>query len=143
MNQSLWLSRLTAATLVLISRLLGSCGHVWSTVNPETDPLPEFPGQQLIRVQKVLRRLRIYLSKLNEFKDFDTALARFAFREKRMRPFHACRDFPLRQAHCFAGRDQLFDKSVVKSLMMRRPPLAGDSRLRLLLLRHPSSVVNA
>jgi hypothetical protein len=27
--------------------------------------------------------------------------------------------------------------------MMRRPPLAGDSCLRLLLLRHPSSVVNA
>lgn len=98
---------------------------------------------ELVGVQEVLRRLGIYLSKLDEFKHFDTALAGLAFGEKGMRPFHPCGDFALRQARFFAGRDQLFEKSVVKSLMMRRPPLAGDSRLRLLLFLHLSSVGNA
>ena len=53
---------------------------------------------ELIMVQEVLRRLRIYLSKLDEFKYFDAALAGLALREKRMCPFHACGDFTLRQA---------------------------------------------
>ncbi len=97
----------------------------------------------LIRVQEVLRRLRIYLSKLDKFKDFDTALARLAFREEGMRPSHACGDFALRQFCFLAGRDQLFEKSVVESLMGRRPSLTRDSSLRLLLLLHLSSVGNS
>jgi hypothetical protein len=97
----------------------------------------------LVRVQKVLRRLLIYLSKLDEFKHFDTALARLAFREKGMRPFHPCRDFALRHARFFAGRDQLLEKSVIDSLMGRSSPLARDSSLRLLLLLHLSSLGNA
>jgi hypothetical protein len=96
-----------------------------------------------IRVQEVLRRLRIYLSELDEFKHFDTALARLAFREKGMRPFHPCRDFTLRHARFFAGRDQLLEKSVIESLMGRSSPLARDSSLRLLLLLHLSSLGNA
>jgi hypothetical protein len=97
---------------------------------------------ELIRVQEVLRRLRIYLSKLDEFKYFDAALARLAFREKGMRSFHPCGDFTLRQARFLAGRDQLFKKPVVESLIGRRPTLARDSSLRLLLLLHLSSVCN-
>jgi hypothetical protein len=97
----------------------------------------------LIRVQEVLRRLRIYLSKLDEFKDFDAALARLAFREEGMRPYHTCGDFTLRHARFFAGRDQLLKKSIVESLMGRCPPLPRDSSLRLFLLLHLSSVGNA
>lgn len=98
---------------------------------------------ELIRVQEVLRRLLIYLSKLDEFKYFDAALARLAFREKGMRSFHACGDFPLRQACFLTGRNQLFKKSIVESLMGRCSPLARDSSLRLLLFLHLSSVGNA
>jgi hypothetical protein len=96
-----------------------------------------------IRVEEELWRLLIDLSKLNEFKDFDTALARLAFREERVRPFHACGDFALCQTRFLAGRDEFFEESVVESLMGRRPPLARDSSLRLLLFLHPSSVGNA
>ena len=60
---------------------------------------------KLIRVQEVLRRLRIYLRKFDEFKYFDAALASLALREEGMCPFHACGDFTLRQAHFLAGRD--------------------------------------
>ena len=98
---------------------------------------------ELMRVQEVLRRLLIYLSKLDEFKYFDAALARLALREKGMRSFHACGDFTLRQARFLAGQDQLFKKPVVESLMGSRPPLTRDSSLRLLLLLHLSSVGNA
>jgi hypothetical protein len=90
-----------------------------------------------------LRGFRIYLSELNEFKDFDAALARLAFREEGMRPFHPCGDFALRQTCFLSGRDQLFKKSIVESLMGRRPTLARDSSLRLLLFLHLSSVGNA
>ena len=98
---------------------------------------------ELIRVQEVLRRLGIYLSKLDEFKHFDAALTCLAFREEGIRPFHPCGDFTLRQARFLAGRNQLFKKSVIKSLMGRRPSLARDSSLRLLRLLHLSSVGNA
>jgi hypothetical protein len=98
---------------------------------------------ELIMVQEVLRRLLIYLSKLDEFKYFDAALAGLALREKRMRPFHACGDFTLCQARFLAGRDQLLKKPVVESLMGRCSPLPRDSSLRLLLLLHLSSVGNA
>ena len=98
---------------------------------------------QSIRVEEVLRRLRIYLSKLDEFKHFDTALACLAFGEKGMRPFHPCGDFTLCQARFLAGRDQLFKKPIIDSLMGRRPPLARYAGLRLPLLLHLSSVGNA
>ena len=83
------------------------------------------------------------MGKLDEFKDFDTALAGLAFREEGMCSRHTCGDFALRQARFLTGRDELFKKSVVESLMGRRPPLARDSGLRLLLFLHLSSVGNA
>jgi len=98
---------------------------------------------ELIGNQKVLRRLVIDLSKLDQFKHFNAALARLTFREEGVRPTHAGGDFSLRQPSFFAGRDQLFKKFVIKSLMGRRSPLARDSSLRLLLLLHLSSVGNA
>ena len=98
---------------------------------------------ELMRVQEVLRRLLIYLSKLDEFKYFDAALARLALREKGMRSFHACGDFTLRQARFLAGQDQFFKKSVIESLMGRSSPLPRDSSLRLLLFLHLPSLGNA
>lgn len=83
------------------------------------------------------------MSKLNEFKDFDAALAGLAFGEERVRPTHACGDFALCQAGFFTGRDQFFEKSIVESLMGRIPPFAGYTGFRLFLFLHPSSVVNA
>lgn len=94
-------------------------------------------------MEEKLRRLLVDLSKLDEFKDFDAALAGLAFGEERVRPAHACGDFTLRQASFFTGRDQFFEKSVIKSLMGRRPPLARCTSLRPFLFLHPSSVVNA
>ena len=82
------------------------------------------------------------MSKLDQFKDFDAALAGLAFGEERVRPAHKCGDFALGQADFFTGRDQFFKKSVVQNLMGHGPSLAGDSRLRLFLFLHPSSVVN-
>ncbi len=90
-----------------------------------------------------MRRLLIYLSKLDEFKHFDTALTRLAFREEGVRSPHTCGYLTLGQARFFAGRDQLFKKSVVESLMGRSSPLPRDSGIRLLLLLHLSSVGNA
>lgn len=83
------------------------------------------------------------MGKLDQFKDFDAALARLAFREERMRPAHARGDIALSQPGFFARYDQFLQKSVIESLMGRRPPLARDSSLRLPLLPHLSSVVNA
>jgi hypothetical protein len=96
-----------------------------------------------IRIKEVLRRLLIDLSELDQFEYFDAALTGLAFREKRMRPSHPRRDFPLRQVCLLPCHNQFFEKSVIESLVMRRPPLAGDSRLRLLLFLHLPSVVNA
>lgn len=90
-----------------------------------------------------MRRLLVDLSKLDEFKDFDAALAGLAFGEEGMRPAHECGDFALGQASFFAGRGQFFKKSVVQSLMGRGPSLAGNTRLGLFPFLHPSSVVNA
>ena len=53
------------------------------------------------------------MSKLDEFKDLDAALAGFALGEEGVRPAHACGDFPLRQAGFFTGGDQFLEKSVV------------------------------
>ncbi len=83
------------------------------------------------------------MSKLDEFKDFDTALAGLAFGEERVRPAHECGDFALGQAGFFTGRDQFFKKSVIQSLMGRGPSLTGNTRLGLFPFLHPSSVVNA
>lgn len=91
----------------------------------------------------MLRRLVIDISKPYQFKHFDAALARHAFRKEGVRPAHARGNFVLRQARFLAGGNQLFKKSVVESLMGRRPSLARDSGLRLLLLLHLSSVGNA
>ncbi len=63
------------------------------------------------------------MSELDQFKHFDTALARLAFREEGMRPLHTCGNFALRQPCFLAGRDQFFKKSVIESLMGRRPSL--------------------
>ena len=82
------------------------------------------------------------MSKLDEFKNLNTALPRLTFREKGMRSAHTRRDFALRQPGLFAARDQLFEESVVESLMLRRPPLARRAGFRLLPFLHLSSVVN-
>jgi len=92
------------------------------------------------RIEKVLRGLVIYMSKLDEFKHFDAAFARLAFREEGVRPAHVRGDFALRQSRFFAGRDELFEKSVIESLIGRCSSLARDSCLRLLLFLHLSSV---
>ncbi len=91
----------------------------------------------------MLRGLVIYFSKLDQFKHFDAALTRLAFREEGVRSTHAGSDLPLCQACLLTGRDQFFDKSVIQSLMLRRPTFAGDARLRLFLFLHLSSVCNA
>jgi hypothetical protein len=91
----------------------------------------------------VLRRLVIDFSKLNQFKHFDAALTRLTFREERVRPAHTRGNFALCQPCFLTGRNQLFKKSVVESLMGRRPSLARDSSLRLLLFLHLSSLGNA
>lgn len=96
-----------------------------------------------IRGQEVLRRLVIDLSKLDEFKYLDAAFARLAFREERVCSSHAGADLSRCQPGFLAGRNQFFKKSVVKSLMLRRPAFAGHTRLRFLLFLHLSSVGNA
>jgi hypothetical protein len=90
-----------------------------------------------------LRRLVVNLSKLDKFKDFDTALSRLALREKGMRPTHSRGDFALGQAGFLTSRGELFEKSVVQSLMGRRSSLARNPSLRLLFFLHLPSVVNA
>lgn len=90
-----------------------------------------------------MRRLFVDLSKLDEFKDFDAALSGLAFGEEGVRPAHLCGDFTLRQAGFLPRRDQFFEKSVVKSLIGRRPPFARYTGLRPFLFLHLSSVVNA
>jgi len=90
-----------------------------------------------------LRRLLVDLSKLDQFEDFDAALASLAFGEERVRPAHARGNFALRQARSLAGRDQLFKELVVESLMGSISPLARYTGLRLTLFPHLSSVVNA
>jgi hypothetical protein len=90
----------------------------------------------------VLRRLVIDLSELDQFKHFDAALTGLAFREEGVRPAHACGYVPLRQPCFLTGQNQLFDKSVIQSLMLRRPALAGHAGLRFFLFLHLSSVGN-
>ena len=82
------------------------------------------------------------MSKLDEFKDLDTAFSRLTFREEGMRSAHTGRDFALRQSGLLTTRDQLLQESVVESLMLRRPPLARRAGFRLLPSLHLSSVVN-
>ena len=91
----------------------------------------------------MLRRLVIYLSKLDQFKHFDAALTRLAFREEGVRPAHAGSYLPLCQPCLLTGRNQFLNKSVIQSLMLRRPALAGYAGLRLFLFLHLSSVGNA
>lgn len=91
----------------------------------------------------MLRRLAINLSELDKLKHFEAALTRLAFREEGVRSVHARSNFPLAQPCFLAGRDQLFEKFIVKSLMLCRPALARHARLRFLLFLHLSSVGNA
>ena len=91
----------------------------------------------------MLRRLVVDVSKLDEFKHFEAALTRFAFREERVGSVHTRSNFPLCQPRFLADRNQLFEKPIVKSLMLCCPSFAGDARLRFLLFLHPSSVGNA
>src|SRR5258708_33514084 len=96
-----------------------------------------------IRGQEVLRRLVIDLSKLDKFKHFDAAFARLTFREERVCSAHTDADLPRCQPGFLAGRNQFFEKSVVESLMLRRPAFAGYASLRLFLFLHLSSVRHA
>ena len=89
-----------------------------------------------------MRRLVIDLSKLDKFKHFDAAFARLTFREERVWSAHTDTDLPRCQPCFLAGRNQFFKKSIVESLMLRRPPFAGHARLRFLLFLHLSSVGN-
>ena len=82
------------------------------------------------------------MSKLDQFKDLDTAFPRLTLREKGMRSAHTRRDFALRQPGLFTAGDQPLEESVVESLMLRRPPFARRAGFRLLPSLHPSSVVN-
>lgn len=97
----------------------------------------------LVLGQEVLRRLVVDLSKLDQFEHFEAAFARLTFREERMRSSHPGRDLPLRQPCLVTGRNQFLQKPIVQSLMLRRSPLARDTRLRFLLFLHLSSVRNA
>ncbi len=90
-----------------------------------------------------MRGLVIYLSKLDQFKHFDAALTRLALREEGVRPAHAGGYLPLRQPCFLTGRNQFLDKSVIQSLMLRRPAFAGYAGLRFFLFLHLSSVGNA
>ena len=103
----------------------------------------ELPRHNLVLGQKVLRRLVVDLSKLDQFEHFEAAFAGLTFREEGMCSSHAGRDLPLRQPCLITGRNQFLQKPIVESLMLRRSPLARDARLRFLLFLHLSSVRNA
>jgi hypothetical protein len=90
-----------------------------------------------------LRRLVIDLSELNQFEHFDAALACLAFREKGMSPAHSRGHVPLCQSSFFTGGNQLAEKLIVKSLMMRGPSFTGHAGLGLPLLLHLPSLVNS
>src|SRR5579875_1503320 len=113
--------------------------------SPFDKPLPFRPESEwkpLICPQKLLGRLPIDLSDLQEFDHINTSFPCLALREKRTRSPHPFGDFLLGHTRSLPRCNQSLKKTFVDALVRCRPCPSRFARLGFLRLCHPSSVWN-